>query len=474
MHFPMSAAKSHVNSVADLLRLCGFFDQQRFDVLLRWDSVRTVTQTVGTARLDRVAKQSGLQDQRSGLRRLRDTPTLLTLQSNVLAALLLVWAVSTIGTIASLRVSVTNARQAAEQVSQVQETSIRLTRADSLATSGFLNGGLQSDAALAEFARDIRDASANLAVIYRGPGGQETAGVDLSKDESARRAGWAIKSINEYQADVTSAQANNRQGFPVGATYQKTASNLMRSDILGPLDQVGVDARLRLSSNTNKFTSAALLPTWFIIFAAIPIVLGLIGLSRRTQRTLNLPVVIGLGLAFVAMIVAANMSTSTTTNATDYLRGNFRTRDLITQSRVALYNAKANEALTLIARGSGQGYEQQWRQNMADFEARSLRDQMPETLAYIATHQQVRKLDDAGNWDAARLLVLPERNTDTSNPRFAALDARLNEELKAVPPQTDELATGRLFVAQILVGLAALVAAGLVRLGYGQRIREYQ
>ncbi len=406
-------------------------------------------------------------------KKFRDTPARLTAQSNTLAVLLVIWALASIATLALLRGSATNARRAADQVSRVQETSIRLTRADSLATSGFLNGGLQSDAALAEFAKDIREANASLAVIYRGPGGQELANANLEKEPDQRRAGWAIKSINDYQADVTSAQANNRQGFPVGATYQKTASNLMRTDILDPLDRVGNQARAELLSSTDGFILGVYPPVWFILFAAVPIILGLLGLSRRTQRTLNLPVVAGLGLAFVATLMATTLTRSALGDVTNFVTGDFRDRDLVTQSRVALYNAKANESLTLIARGSGQSYEQQWRQNMADFNERQSRQEYAEARAYVVAHQRVRELDDGGNWDEAKKLVLPENNTDTSNPRFAALDARLSDQLAAIP-ERPPLKNHFLFLAQWIIGLSALGAAALVRIGYRQRVREYQ
>jgi hypothetical protein len=110
---------------------------------------------------------------------------------------------------------------------------------------------------------------------------------------------------------------------------------------------------------------------------------------------------------------------------------------------------------------------------MADFQAR-LNGSLPEADQYIAAHNQARKLDDTGDWDAARLLVLPENNTDTSNPRFALLDSKLNERLSSISASTSALSSRSLSIAQILVGLAAIGAAGLVRVGYLQRIREYQ
>ncbi len=407
---------------------------------LHWDNLPNVTQTVGT-------------------RRFRDTPRLLTLQSNVLAVLIVVWALTTIATLAFLRTAVVGARRAAEQVSRVQETSIQLSRADSLATSGFLKGGLQSDAALSAFAKDMRDANANLAVINRGTGGQ-----------GARSA---IQAIGEYQADVTSAQANNRQGFPVGATYQKTASNFMRTDILGPLANVGQTARNELLTYSRRFQRASLIPTLFLLFVAVPVMLGLLGLSRRTKRTLNMPALLGLGLACIATVVAATLCKSTLDAGTNFVRGDFRRVDLVTQARVALYDAKSNEALTLIARGSGQSYELAWRQNMADLTSR-LGTTPPEVQAYIDTHAKARQLDDSGDWDAARLLVLPTNNVDTSNPVFTEVDKRLAVERGTEVLSTNALSTNKLLAAQIIIGLAALAAAGLVRVGYRQRVREYQ
>jgi hypothetical protein len=319
----------------------------------------------------------------------------------------------------------------------------------------------------------MRDANANLAVIYQGPGGKESAGSQPAKAPDERRAGWAIQSIGEYQADVTSAQANNRQGYPVGATYQKTASNYMRSDILGPLGQVGEAARNDLLTNSQRFRLASLIPALFLILVSIPVALGLLGLSRRTKRTLNVPVLVGLGLAFIATMIATSLTKSTLDAGTNFIRGDFRRFDVVTQARVALYDAKSNEALTLIARGSGQSYELGWRQNMADL-AERLGTTPPEVQTYIQTHVKARELDDSGDWDAARLLVLPVNNVDTSNPVFTDVDKRLAVERGTDVLSTNALSTSRLLTAQIIVGLASLAAAGLVRVGYRQRVREYQ
>jgi hypothetical protein len=392
----------------------------------------------------------------------RDTPRILARHRNVLTVLIVLWALTSIATLGSVRSSMAKARRASAQVELVQQTKIRLTRADSLATSGFLSGGLQSDQALAAFATDIREANVGLGQIQQGTEGQKTK--------------ESVRAISEYLTDVTAAQANNRQGFPVGATYQKTASKLLAEQVVGPLDSTELSSRLSLDSGGSQFWMYRILSSIFILLMLVPLVLALLSLKGHSNRTINTPVVAGLIVALLGYLFASSLSRSAVTNGFDNIKGPLHQRDLINQARVALYDAKSNEALTLIARGSGQSYEQKWRVSMATLNAalagvsgvdRSSVD------GYEQVHTQIRKLDDAGDWDTARAQVLPPRADRLSSGQFERLDLSL-ESLMERQKMSNKFDVGPIALAQVILALAAALAAWLVRLGYAQRLKEYQ
>jgi hypothetical protein len=400
-----------------------------------------------------------------GARRFRDTPARLALQRNLLSALIVGWAVATIAVLGILRTQANRVDEAASQVQAVQETKVQLTRADSLATTGYLSGGLQSDAALASFAQDMAAANTGLATISRGVGGD--------------RAAASLQLINSYLTSVTAAQANNRQGWPVGATYQKSASESLRSEILPSLDSVDRSARSSLVASTRALGWSWLVPTLFALLVAIPLALALAVLAARTNRLINLPMALGLVVAFAGFLLASSVSGAAKSDTVRGVQTVFRDRDLTGQARVALYNAKSAEALTLIARGSGQPYELQWRQSMSDLRAAiSASPRLGNDVlvgsglaTYTKNHETVRSLDDAGNWDEARLGVLPAAG-EVSAASFNTLDTALSNASTGDVVPAD---VGRsLRLAQVIVGLAALAAAALVRAGLAQRLKEYQ
>ena len=394
----------------------------------------------------------------------RDTPARLAFQRNLLAVLIIFWGLATIGVLGVMRAGVKQTDRAMKQVSLVAETKVQLTRADSLATSGYLTGGLQSDQALAAFASDMASANTGLAAISRGVGGDKaTATLGL---------------INTYLTDVTAAQANNRQGWPVGATYQKTASTNLRTAILPSLDAVDTQARSDLVKSVQDLRWTWATASLFLLLVAIPLVLALFTLAAHSNRLVNLPVALALVVAFVAFIFTLTIANTTKKDTVNSIEFGFRNRDLVGQARVAAYNAKSNEALTLIARGSGQAYELQWRQNMSDLEAIiaddrvSVDDMLKSAVEkYKALHAEVRQLDDAGEWDSARFGVLGASGKASSS-EFQALDSALSARVPN--DQTGPSAARDLTVAQFIAGLAALVAAALTRVGFAQRLKEYQ
>lgn len=401
----------------------------------------------------------------AGTGRFRDTPARLAFQRNLLASFVIVWAFGTIGVLGIVRSASHSAEKAADQVTLVQQTKVQLTRADSLATSGYLTGGLQSDQALAAFASDMAAANTGLAGISRGVGG--AAATDT------------LTLINSYLTDVTAAQANNRQGWPVGATYQKTASSNLRTKILPSLDTVDSAARADLVTAGRRLGWSWAIKPLFALFVLVPVGLSLATLAVRSNRLLNLPIVLGFAVSFVAFLLASSIANTSRTEGLRGVRTTFRSNDLAGQARVALYNAKSNEALTLIARGSGQPYELQWRQNISDLDAVIAAEpalkadpMLAEALAgYKVSHVDVRKLDDSGDWDSARKIVLATSG-NLSAPSFQKLDDAVQRSFGG---NVISGTIGRdIAIAQIAVGLAALVAAALVRAGYGQRMKEYQ
>ena len=84
--------------------------------------------------------------------------------------------------------------------------------------------------------------------------------------------------------------------------------------------------------------------------------------------------------------------------------GSFASVNAAADARIDANNAKSNESLTLIARGSGAAFQTAWQSSSdavlvnLDRLGGPLTDQWQ---SYVAVHNEIRKLDDGGQWDAA-------------------------------------------------------------------------
>jgi hypothetical protein len=396
--------------------------------------------------------------------RFRDTPAVLTRQGNLLAGLLVALTVFGIAWYANVQRNLTDARKAADQVLLTQQAQVRLTRADALATSAFLQGGLQADDALGAFNTDVQSVATDLAAIRGGYDGEP--------------ATKSLTGLATYLTDVSAARENNRQGFPVGATYQKGASALMAAEVLPPLQEVNASARRQLARKVQSVGNASTVPVVLLLLGGLGLLIASRSLLKQSNRTVNQ------GVAAAALVFLAGVGLASSTAATvrrdtvSEVRGRFREADLSSQAQVSLNAARSAEALTLIARGSGQGYEQQWKQNTADAAA-ALDEAQVEfgrgdvgLKEYVAKHRDVRRLDDGGEWDAARLGVLPPNGEAWKS--YAQVEEKLSTSLNSNLSSGGFLDHSGLVRAQIILGIGGLVAAALARAGFQQRIREYR
>ncbi|HEU4545207.1 MAG TPA: hypothetical protein VFR88_02835, partial [Microlunatus sp.] len=218
-----------------------------------------------------------------------------------------------------------------------------------------------------------------------------------------------------------------------------------------------------------------------ILFGVVGVVvLGLlvwvqVGLARRFKRRLNVGLVVASAVGAVTLIVglitlgwaAATIGTIRDGSFTDV-------RDAAT-ARIEGNNAKSNESLTLIARGSGGSFEEAWKASAAVVEdriSRFGRDLEVVWQPYVDVHTQIRTLDDGGQWDKAVALA-----TTQSNTAFTAFDTNVAREVDSASAET----TGSLaatvpwmVIGAILSLVAGIAMAVLGRRGLAQRLKEYR
>ncbi len=348
-----------------------------------------------------------------------------------------------------------------EQLVRVQNIQSSLLRADALATNAFLNGGLEDpeqrdeyDAALTDVLKQIADAA-------------EAQPLD-------REALAALnEDVNIYATGVAQARVNNRQGFPIGATYMSQASAGLRSDALPVLD-----ALVKANEDRAESSMGGQHP-WWLLGLGVLVLAGLVWLNQqhaqRFHRRINVGIAVAAGIVLVVTLVAAALAFGRAGSNDDLLSGDFRMAVDQAAARTAANDAKAYESLRLINRGSGELYEDPWRTAAAVVETKASEETLDDWEAYVERHAVVVEKDDDDVWGEARELATATGGSGSTAPLNVFDKASETAIEEAGGKATDELRSGRvvaLALSLLTLGLGVVAAIAVSR-GIGARRREY-
>lgn len=307
----------------------------------------------------------------------------------------------------------------ADRVLSVMAVRSALLEADGAATNAFLVGGLEPQDRREVYDAAVAEAAALLTELAQGADADADLIAGLNVD------------LATYTSLVEAARVNNRQGFPVGAAYLDQASTLVREGMLAELDEVLVIAADDAAADFGT-TNRAILVVAVLVLAFIVLLGCQIRLASMTRRRLNPGLAIATVLMIVAFVGGGLTAASAALSAADTRTDVYRPTLAIAQAGVLAAEARTLESFTLIKRGSGQAYEEQFVEStteaLALLEAND-RDDLADLLqTWIDQHAQIRALDDGGDWDGAVDLA----TTDAADGPSAAYAAYVTANDAAV------------------------------------------
>jgi len=370
--------------------------------------------------------------------------------------------------------AIDDVRQASSQLIAVQNIRVSLVQADSIATSSYLAGGQEDPAKRTEYLAAIARATDQLVDVSNG--------VDSA---DAARLAEASELLGGYVGLVEQARANNRQGFPVGAAYQRQANAVVTNDAPEDADIVTLLREVEQSQRATingRLDDAHRAGAWFDAAGWTllgMIVVGLLWLARRFKRLVNVPIAVA-GVLLAIVVLAGTSRQGSSVSDADEAVGTLQTADLATQSRAAGFDARSQEALALINRGNGQANEARWL--IAQATAAQSLDRCrvcgPSAIAfgrYSDAHERLRDADDSGDWDGAVAMTLGnESGLVNEFDAFADATESVSDDNAARADERLSDARSGLGMLRILTIAAGLIVAVLVAIGYGQRLREYR
>jgi len=380
----------------------------------------------------------------------------------------LVFGVAAFSTFRSTEDALRRGEANTNQLVRIQAIHTNLVRADADATNAFLVGGLEPADQRADYTSSLAQASRLIA---------EAA---MAQPADGPALGALNNSVLTYAGLVEQARATNRQAVPVGAQYLREASSGLRSDALPILDALVKANDARVSAEFNAATSTAALIA-FGVLALLVLIGGMVWLSLRTHRYLNPPLAAATAAVLVTLVAGSIALSAVATQVGQVRDGSYAATLATATARIAAFDAKSNESLTLIARGSGSAFEKNWVSSSKIVTAQSALISDAANMGalwkvYADTHTEIRKADDDGRWeDAVKQAV--GSDPKSANAAFDAFDASSGTALtSSSSAASDSLEAPRTWLGfaawlALLVGIAAAVSAWW---GVSLRLEEYR
>ncbi|MEU3131237.1 hypothetical protein AB0935_03565 [Streptomyces sp. NPDC007027] len=452
-------------------------------------------QTLGTP--DPLSGHAGVPGQRTTwatqARRLRAVATTEPGRLQIVGAVLALLVVA-FGAVTTLEMS-QRASSADDVVSRSQPLSADaadiyrfLADADTTAASGFLAGAQEPVEVQERYRKDIGEAAR---LLVKASANTDSA--SASRDEIAT----LNRLLPVYTGLIERARANNRQGLPLGGAYLRYANQKMSGEMLPAAERLYAAQTDRLesdSADTRRW------PLWSI--GAGVLVLGALGWMqrrtyRRTNRVLNLGLLAATAAASVVVLWLAVGHTVARAELRSAMVHGQESLDALNDARINSLKARANENLTLVARGavltpdgSADQYEADYGSGMSELKARleqaeRLADDAggsaPVTRAadgvaqWQVRHREARATDDQGDYDGALEQIIGTRKS--TGQSFRQVDAALEQALAHEQGEfTSAAKDGRGALRGLPAGAAALAVLGAIAViaGVNRRLSEYR
>jgi hypothetical protein len=300
-----------------------------------------------------------------------------------------------------------------------------------------------------------------------------------------------------YTGLIETARTLNRQGLPLGAAYLREASGLMRQTLLPAAQEVyaAVTARLAVARDDAAGFPWVALPLGLLALAGLAA--AQVYLTRRTNRVLNpgLVAASAVGLAAVLWLGVAWAGAAGHLNASR--RDGSEQVELLAQARIVALQARGDESLTLVARGSGAAFEKRFadamtrlvgedgsggllgqaRSEATDPAGRAAVDAaLADARQWRTVHADIRAADDGGDFVRAVGLAVGADQSSAASV-FGRLDASLASGIthgsERFSREADR-AGGSLSGVSVGIGALTLLFLLGVVAGVQRRIVEYR
>lgn len=351
-----------------------------------------------------------------------------------------------------------------------------LSIADTTATTGFVQAGVEDPSTRDRYSEAIRLASISLAEAAAQQN-EETSPLILEVQQQ----------LPVYTGLVETARANNRVGNPVGAAYMAEASALMREQILPTAANLYAITSDEMTTQQAHLTKIQWIPISGLVAAVILLVVAQWWLFRVTRRRLNA----GFVVATVLMVIATGWVGAA--NFMNWSAGSAAYQEAsaplfsLTNARIQAQKARTEETLSLIRRQNVNTSDTTFAQatkrinealdlfehsslNETTADKQTLLTARSNVESWTTHHRSLLQAQDTGDYSAAVAHISGNTSSfDALDQDLAALMGKARTSLRSYI--NEGLSATRLVATPVL--LLSLFSVFAVWIGIRPRFQEY-
>ncbi|MEJ5927711.1 hypothetical protein WG915_03655 [Corynebacterium sp. H128] len=372
-----------------------------------------------------------------------------------------------------------------------QDLFTSLSLADTIATTGFVQAGVELPSTRDRYQRAIQRSAAAAT--------QTAAGLEQGPTRELELITQIQTQLPSYTALVETARTNNRLGNPVGVAYMSEASSLMRSSILPAASELLDISNSKVNHQQRELAQPQWIPISGLVAALVLLTISQRWLANHTRRRLNKGFLTATAFMLTALLWVAAANGMTWYSGAKGYNEAAAPLGALTNARVLAQQARTAETMALVRRetsaesiedfgmvmGSVRNAMQEYQQSdLASREANSkdAEDIINALNDWEATHQKLRRALDNGAYNDAIGIAFHSHesngpNSDgTTAASFDAVDSGLarlmNDARLSLRSYLDSgLMATRWVSTLVLVLSIASVAA--IWLGIRPRLQEY-
>ncbi|MCG7528943.1 hypothetical protein MHW47_31450 [Streptomyces sp. OfavH-34-F] len=366
-----------------------------------------------------------------------------------------------------------------------------LADADAAAASGFLAGPQEPRAVHEQYVKDIEEASRLLV---------KAAANTAASSASGREITTLNEGLPRYTGLIERARANNRQGLPLGGAYLRYANQQMSGELLPAAERLYAAETGRLAADHGSARAWPLLSVAAGVLALAALAWAQRRNYRQTNRVFNQGLLAATAAATVLLLWLAVGHTVARADLAEADSHGQQSMDVLNRARIDSLKARADENLTVVARGAvltadgkNDKYETDYAAGMKALgeelaAAAKLADETGDTeggkpvaaaaaavTEWQGRHRTARKTDDAGDYESALEQIIGQENS--TGESFKKVDEALRVALAHEQDEFTRAARdGRDALGGLPVGAAVLAVLGAVAaiVGVNRRLSEFR